>query len=82
MRVAIVGGGIVGLATAYKLLLSKPGWSVSVLEKEPDVGQHQSSHNSGVLHAGLYYAPGSRKARMAVSGITNDGLRARSRHLT
>ena len=69
MRVAIIGGGIIGLATANKLLLSRPNWNVSVLEKEADVGQHQSSHNSGVLHAGLYYAPGSNKARLAVSGI-------------
>src|SRR5438045_2457921 len=69
MRVAIVGGGIVGLATAYKILLTRPSWTVAVLEKEPDVGQHQSGHNSGVLHAGLYYAPGSAKARLTVSGI-------------
>ena len=69
MRVAIVGGGIVGLATAYKLLQAKPDWTVSILEKESDVGQHQSGHNSGVLHAGLYYVPGSNKARLAVSGI-------------
>jgi L-2-hydroxyglutarate oxidase len=57
------------LATAYKLLQAKPDWTVSILEKESDVGQHQSGHNSGVLHAGLYYAPGSNKARLAVSGI-------------
>lgn len=69
MRVAIIGGGIVGLATAYKLLDAKPGWTISVLEKEREVGQHQSGHNSGVLHAGLYYQPGSNKARLAVSGI-------------
>jgi len=69
MRVAIVGGGIVGLATANKLLMAQPSWRVSILEKEAAVGQHQSGHNSGVLHAGLYYAPGSSKARLAVSGI-------------
>ena len=69
MRVAVVGGGIVGLAAAYKLLLLHPRWKVSVLEKEAAVGQHQSGHNSGVLHAGLYYAPGSAKARLAVDGI-------------
>src|ERR1700693_4821904 len=69
MRVAIIGGGIVGLATAHKILGSKPGWTVSVLEKESGVGRHQSGHNSGVLHAGLYYKPGSRKARLAVRGI-------------
>src|SRR5438046_1324852 len=69
MRVAIVGGGIVGLATAYKFLLNRPGWAVTILEKEKEVGQHQSGHNSGVLHAGLYYAPGSAKARLTVGGL-------------
>jgi L-2-hydroxyglutarate oxidase len=65
----VVGGGIIGLATAYKLLLASPGNSVIVLEKERDVGLHQSGNNSGVLHAGLYYKPGSYKARLAVDGI-------------
>jgi (S)-2-hydroxyglutarate dehydrogenase len=66
--VAVVGGGIVGLATAYRVLERLPGTRVAVLEKEPDVGLHQSSHNSGVLHAGIYYPPGSLKARLAVTG--------------
>ncbi len=66
--VAVVGGGIVGLATAYQLLERMPGTRVAVLEKEPRVGLHQSSHNSGVLHAGIYYPPGSLKARLAVKG--------------
>lgn len=65
----VIGGGIIGLATAYKLLRAHPGRRVTVLEKERAVGRHQSGHNSGVLHAGLYYAPGSLKARLAVSGI-------------
>ena len=65
----LVGGGIVGLATAYKMLLAYPRVGVCVLEKEEEVGMHQSSHNSGVLHAGLYYKPGSLKAHLAVSGI-------------
>src|SRR5436190_10434953 len=65
----IVGGGIIGLATAYKLLCAQSRRGVIVLEKEASVGQHQSGHNSGVLHAGLYYAPGSLKARLAVDGI-------------
>ncbi|MGH7619199.1 MAG: L-2-hydroxyglutarate oxidase, partial [Gemmatimonadaceae bacterium] len=69
MRVVVVGGGIVGLATAHKLTLAKPAWRVTVLEKEADVCRHQSGHNSGVLHAGLYYTPGSAKAKLAVSGI-------------
>jgi L-2-hydroxyglutarate oxidase len=67
--VAIVGAGLVGLATALKLARARPDARVTVLEKEARVAQHQSTHNSGVLHAGLYYAPGSRKARLAVDGI-------------
>src|SRR5215469_14861510 len=67
--VAIIGGGIVGLATAYRLLERYPRARVTVLEKEDAVGRHQSGHNSGVLHCGLYYKPGSVKARMAVEGV-------------
>jgi 2-hydroxyglutarate dehydrogenase len=66
--VVVVGAGIVGLATARELLLRAPGRSVAVLEREPEVGRHQSSHNSGVIHAGIYYAPGSLKARLCVEG--------------
>lgn len=65
----IIGGGIVGLAVARELLLRKPSASVCVLEKEDKPGRHQSTHNSGVLHCGLYYKPGSLKARLAVRGI-------------
>jgi L-2-hydroxyglutarate oxidase len=65
----IVGGGLVGLATAYRLLERFPLARITLLEKESDVGAHQSTHNSGVLHAGLYYAPGSAKAKLAVTGI-------------
>ena len=65
----IIGGGLVGLATALKLLDSRPSSRVVLLEKEAGVGRHQSTHNSGVLHAGLYYKPGSAKARLAVAGI-------------
>ena len=68
-RIVVVGGGIVGLATAWRLSERFPTARVTVLEKESEVGRHQSSHNSGVLHAGLYYKPGSRKARLAVRGI-------------
>lgn len=68
-RVIVIGGGIIGLAAAYKILLARPATSVTVLEKENEVGQHQTGHNSGVLHAGLYYKPGSLKARLAVDGI-------------
>ncbi len=69
MNVVIVGGGIVGLATALAVKERQPGARVILLEKEPDCGRHQSTHNSGVLHAGLYYRPGSLKAKFAVEGI-------------
>ena len=68
-RVIIIGGGLVGLATACKLSRRCPSARITVLEKENKVCAHQSGHNSGVLHAGLYYKPGSLKARLAVSGI-------------
>jgi L-2-hydroxyglutarate oxidase len=60
--VAIIGGGIVGLATAYQLTRLHPGRRVVVLEKEPNLAHHQTGHNSGVLHSGIYYKPGSLKA--------------------
>ena len=69
MRICIIGGGIVGLATAIQLQRRRPGAQICLLEKEAEFGRHQSTHNSGVLHAGLYYKPGSAKARMAVEGI-------------
>lgn len=69
MRVTIIGGGIIGLATAFRLGQKLPGASIVVLEKEAEVGRHQSGHNSGVLHCGLYYKPGSMKAKLAVTGI-------------
>jgi L-2-hydroxyglutarate oxidase len=59
---AILGGGIVGLATGYQASLRQPQWRIVVLEKEHSVGAHQSGHNSGVLHSGIYYVPGSLKA--------------------
>jgi L-2-hydroxyglutarate oxidase len=61
-QVAIVGGGIVGLATAFQLTERQPGLRVLVIEKEAAVGAHQTGHNSGVLHSGIYYKPGSLKA--------------------
>ena len=66
--VAVIGGGIIGLATALALVERFAGLSVVVIEKESDVGQHQTGHNSGVIHSGLYYRPGSAKARLAVRG--------------
>lgn len=65
----IVGGGIVGLATALALRCRFPAARLTVLEKEAGCGRHQSTHNSGVLHCGLDYKPGSLKARLAVTGI-------------
>lgn len=67
--VVVIGGGIIGLATAYALLRADASRAVTVVEKESGVGRHQSTHNSGVLHAGLYYKPGSLKADFAVRGI-------------
>jgi L-2-hydroxyglutarate oxidase len=64
----VVGGGIVGMSTALHLLRSRPGSDVLVLEKEPVVGRHQTGHNSGVVHSGIYYEPGSLKARLCREG--------------
>ena len=66
--VAIVGGGIVGLATALQFLQSRPDQTVVVLEKESDVALHQTGRNSGVIHSGLYYKPGSLKASLCLDG--------------
>ena len=64
----VVGGGIIGLAVAYRLLRRYPVLRLAVLEKEPELALHQSGHNSGVLHAGRYYAPGSLKAQLCREG--------------
>src|SRR3989440_4554376 len=64
----VVGAGIVGLAVARELSERHPGLALRVLEKEAEVGAHQTGHNSGVVHAGIYYAPGSLKARLSVEG--------------
>ncbi|MDQ4061237.1 MAG: L-2-hydroxyglutarate oxidase [Pseudomonadota bacterium] len=64
----VIGGGIVGLATAMKLLERRPGASLVVLEKESGLGRHQTGHNSGVIHAGIYYTPGSLKAELCRRG--------------
>lgn len=68
MRYVIIGGGIVGLATARRLLLDEPDAEVTVLEKERALASHQTGRNSGVVHAGLYYEPGSLKARLCLRG--------------
>ncbi|MFL5517257.1 MAG: L-2-hydroxyglutarate oxidase [Gemmatimonadales bacterium] len=64
----VVGAGILGLATARELLLRDPRSRVLVLEREPDIAFHQTGHNSGVVHAGIYYTPGSLKARLCTAG--------------
>jgi L-2-hydroxyglutarate oxidase len=64
----VVGGGIVGLATALAVLEADPGASLVLLEKESACGRHQTGHNSGVIHSGIYYAPGSMKARLCRAG--------------
>src|SRR5207244_11689052 len=66
--IAVVGGGILGLAVARELLSRSSGGSVCVLERERELATHQTGHSSGVIHAGIYYQPGSLKARMCVQG--------------
>ncbi|MBN3298715.1 L2HDH protein, partial [Amia calva] len=68
--VAVVGAGIVGLATARELILRHPSLSFIILEKEKELASHQSGHNSGVIHSGIYYKPGSLKAKLCVRGAT------------
>ena len=65
----VIGGGIVGLATGLRILEARPGAKLLLLEKEDSLGRHQTGRNSGVLHAGLYYKPGSLKAKLAVEGL-------------
>jgi len=67
--VTIVGGGIVGLATARELKMRKPDLTYAIVEKEDILSKHQSGHNSGVIHAGIYYKPGSLKAKLCVEGL-------------
>ena len=66
--IAVIGGGILGTATAMTLTQRFPNKTVAVLEKEDEVAQHQTGHNSGVIHAGIYYAPGSHKANLCTEG--------------
>lgn len=68
-KIAVLGSGIIGLSIAYKLLKLNDQISLSIFEKEGEIGKHQSGRNSGVLHCGLYYEPGSLKAKLAVNGI-------------
>lgn len=65
----VVGGGIVGTATAREVLQRHPSLKVAVVEKEAKLAAHQSGHNSGVIHAGIYYKPGTLKAKLCVEGL-------------
>jgi L-2-hydroxyglutarate oxidase len=67
--VIVIGAGIVGLSTAWQLQQRYPDTRILVLEKEPNLAQHQTGHNSGVIHAGVYYSPGSMKARFCTEGV-------------
>lgn len=67
--VVVVGGGIVGAASAREILIRHPNWKVALLEKEDKLAAHQTGHNSGVVHAGIYYKPGSLKAKLCVEGM-------------
>ncbi|MEG3630695.1 L-2-hydroxyglutarate oxidase [Streptomyces poriticola] len=69
--VLVIGGGIIGLSTAHAITRAAPGTSVMVLEKEPGPARHQTGRNSGVIHSGIYYRPGSLKARYAVRGAAD-----------
>jgi len=66
--IVVIGAGVVGLASAYKIQLHHPGISIAVLEKEEQLAAHQTGHNSGVIHSGLYYKPGSNKAKTCAKG--------------
>jgi len=66
--IVVIGGGIVGLASAYKIALAHPDICIAVLEKEDQLAAHQTGHNSGVIHSGLYYKPGSAKAKTCIEG--------------
>ncbi|WP_296705861.1 FAD-dependent oxidoreductase, partial [Algoriphagus sp.] len=66
--IVIVGGGIVGLATGLKIQKSNPALKIAILEKEDQLAKHQTGNNSGVIHSGLYYKPGSLKATNCING--------------
>ena len=70
-HVAIIGGGIIGLATALEIVRQFPRCRVALIEKEDELASHQTGHNSGVIHSGIYYRPGSQKARFCVSGVNS-----------
>ena len=67
-EIVIIGAGIVGVSTAYQLNKLQPNWKIKIIEKEPQVASHQTGHNSGVIHSGIYYKPGSLKAQNCIRG--------------
>ena len=67
-RIGVIGAGIVGLAVARQLLIDHPGVDVTVVDKEQAVASHQTAHNSGVLHSGVYYQPGTLKSQLCIRG--------------
>ena len=67
--IAIIGGGIIGVATAMQITKKYPRYKIGIVDKEDRLAQHQSGHNSGVIHSGIYYAPGSLKAKNCVTGV-------------
>ncbi len=69
LRIGVIGAGVLGLAVAHRLLEDQPGLSIDVLEKETSVATHQTGRNSGVVHSGIYYSPGSEKAKLCVEGV-------------
>src|SRR5687767_9834313 len=71
LRYLVIGGGIIGLAVADRLTTEDPGAHVTVVEKEPTWAAHQTGRNSGVIHSGLYYPPGSHKALMCRAGAAS-----------
>src|SRR5262249_53885276 len=77
----VIGGGVVGLATALGLVENGGPRRLLVLEREPELGRHQTGHNSGVIHAGVYYQPGSLKARLCRQGLTRTKQFCRERGL-
>lgn len=70
-QIVVVGGGIVGLATAWHLSKEQPGSTITLVEKEPDLARHQTGRNSGVIHSGIYYKPGSLKATLCRAGASS-----------
>lgn len=81
MKITIIGAGIVGLATALKLLERNPSHSISIIEKESQVAQHQTGNNSGVIHSGIYYKPGSLKAQNCKNGYDKLIAFAKQHHI-